>query len=231
MKMRKVALIVIFWMLFLSAVNILSGAENKPIDVSSQQMETLEKGKVAFFSGQVKVTQEQGILYADKVWHYLAEDRLEAEGNVHYQEKKEQEITDIYGGKMVFNRKTGYGTVTKSPKIVRQDTANPKNDTTITGDLVEIFNNEKRARVSGNVNIVQPEAKSKSNVADYYSLEKKLVLTGNPWVWQKNQDNISEYTGKVITIYTENERVVIEENVQAKITSIKNEESKRIKAE
>ncbi|MDD5491645.1 MAG: LptA/OstA family protein [bacterium] len=203
----------------------LSLAEDKPIDVSSQQMETLEKGKVAFFSGQVKVTQEQGVLYADKVWHYLAEDRLEAAGNVHYQEKKDNETTDIYGGRMVYNRKTGYGTVSKSPKIVRLDAVNPKNDTTITGDLIEMFNNEKRAKVSGNVNIVQPEAKSKSDVADYYYEEKKLVLTGKPWVWQQNEDNISEYTGKVITVFTENERVIIEENVQAKITPIKKEKA------
>lgn len=203
----------------------LAPAEDKPIDVSSQQMETLEKGKVAFFSGKVKVTQEQGILYADKVWHYLADDRLEAAGNVHYQEIKDKETTDIYGGSMVYNRKTGYGTVSQSPKIVRLDAANPKNDTTITGDLVELFNNEKRARVSGNVNIVQPEAKSKSDVADYYYQEKKLVLTGDPWVWQQNQDNISEYTGKVITVFTETERVMIEENVQAKITPIKKEKA------
>jgi lipopolysaccharide transport protein LptA len=212
--------------LLLSSAGWLS-AENKPIDVSSQQMETLEKGKVAFFSGKVKVSQEQGLLYADKVWHYLADDRLEAEGNVHYQEIKDKETTDIYGGKMVYNRKTGYGTVSQAPKIVRQDIANPKNDTTITGDLVEIFDTEKRARVTGNVNIVQPEAKSKSEVADYFSQEKKLVLTGKPWVWQQNQDNISEYTGKVITVYSESERVIIQENVQAKITSIKKEESKQ----
>ncbi len=200
-------------------------AEDKPIDVTSQQMETLHKGKTAFFSGQVKVTQEQGILYADKVWHYLAEDRLEASGNVHYQEKKDNETTDIYGGRMVYNRKTGYGTVSKSPKIIRQDTVNPKNDTTITGDLIEMFNNEKRAKVTGHVIIVQPEAKSKSDVADYYYQEKKLVLTGNPWVWQQNEDNTSEYTGNVITVFTENERVIIEENVQAKITPIKKEKA------
>jgi lipopolysaccharide transport protein LptA len=199
----------------------LAQAEDKPIDVSSQQMETLDKGKTAFFSGQVKVTQEQGILYADKVWHYLAEDRLEASGNVHYQEKKDNETTDIYGGRMVYNRKTGYGTVSKSPKIIRQDTVNPKNDTTITGDLIELFNNERRAKVSGHVNIVQPEAKSKSDVADYFYQEKKLVLTGDPWVWQQNEDNTSEYTGKIITVFTENERVIIEENVQAKITPLK----------
>ncbi len=223
--MRKITGLIEIGIIILASAAVLSGTENKPIDVSSQQMETLEKGQVAFFSGQVKVSQEQGLLYADKVWHYLAEDRLEAEGNVHYQEIKEKETTDIYGGKMVFNRKTGYGTVTKSPKIVRQDAANPKNDTTITGDLVEIFNTEKRARVTGNVNIVQPEAKSKSDVADYYYQEKKLVLTGNPWVWQQNPDNTSEYTGKIITVFTENERVVIEENVQAKITSIKNEKA------
>ncbi|MBI5554754.1 MAG: hypothetical protein HY920_02730 [Elusimicrobia bacterium] len=195
----------------------LSAAENKPIDVSSQQMETLEKGKVVFFSGQVKVSQEQGVLSADKVWHYLAADRLEAEGNVHYQEQKDQEITDIYGGKMTYDRKKEYGIVEKDPKLVRKDTANPKNDTVITGDVIEIFNAEKRARVTGNVVIVQPEAKSKSDMADYFYQEKKLVLTGNPWVWQQNPDNISEYTGKTITVFTETEQAIIEENVQAKI--------------
>ncbi|MDD5131971.1 MAG: LptA/OstA family protein [bacterium] len=225
MKMNKRIVIFAIAIVLLAGSAVLAPGEDKPIDISSQQMETLNKGKVAFFSGQVKVTQEQGILYADKVWHYLAEDRLEASGNVHYQEKKDQETTDIYGGRMVYNRQTGYGTVSKSPKIVRLDAANPKNDTTITGDLIEMFNNEKRAKVSGNVNIVQPAAKAKSEVADYYYQEKKLVLTGNPWVWQQNEDNISEYTGKVITVFTENERVIIEENVQAKITSIKKEKA------
>ncbi len=221
---KKLGIVKIAIIILISPAGLLA-AENKPIDVSSQQMETLEKGKVAFFSGQVKVTQEQGVLYADKVWHYLADDRLEAAGNVHYQEQKDTEITDIYGGKMTYDRKKEYGIIEKSPKIVRKDTVNPKNDTVITGDVIEIFNNEKRARVTGNVVIVQPEAKSKSDVADYFSLEKKLVLTGNPWVWQQNPDNTSEYTGKTITVFTETERVIIEENVQAKITPIKKEKA------
>jgi lipopolysaccharide export system protein LptA len=122
---------------------------------------------------------------------------------------------------MTYDRKKEYGIVEKNPKIVRKDTVNPKNDTVITGDLIEIFNNEKRARVTGNVAIVQPEAKSKSDVADYFYQEKKLVLTGNPSVWQKNPDNISEYSGKTITVFTETERVIIEENVQVKITPVK----------
>ncbi len=223
---KKLGIIEIVIIVLINSFSLLA-AENKPIDVSSQQMETLEKGKVAFFSGQVKVSQEQGVLYADKVWHYLADDRLEAEGNVHYQEQKDKEITDIYGGKMTYDRKKEYGIVEKNPQIVRKDTVNPKNDTVITGDVIEIFNNEneKRARVTGNVAIVQPEAKSKSDVADYFYQEKKLVLTGNPWVWQQNSDNISEYTGKTITVFTETERVIIEENVQAKITPIKKEKA------
>ena len=197
----------------------------KPIDVTSQQMEMLEKGKVAVFTGQVKVVQDNGILWADKVWHYVADDRLEAEGHVHYREIKDKEINDVYGGKMTYDRKKSYGLVTVDPRMIRTNPAKPDEDTIVTGDQVEIFSQEKRAKVTGHVNILQKDSKAKSDVADYYSADKKLVLTGHPWVWQKNPDNEGEYTGTVITVFTDTQKVIIEENVVAKITPVKKEKA------
>ena len=75
------------------------------------------------------------------------------------------------------------------------------------------------------MDITQKDSKAKSDVADYYSEAKKLVLTGHPWVWQKNPDNEGEYTGTVITVFTDTKKVVIEENVVAKITPVKKEKT------
>lgn len=194
---------------------------SSPINITSQQMEMLEKGKVALFSGQVKVSQDENVLFADKVWHYLREDRVEAEGNVHFQEIKDKETMDIYGDKIVYDRKQNYGIVTGHPKMTRKDPADPKKDTIVTGNKIEVFQTENRAKISGNVEITQSEAKSKSEVADYYGETRKLVLTGSPWVWQKNPDNIAEYTGEVITLFTDTKNVIIDKDVQAKITPIK----------
>lgn len=227
MKKRIIHLLshkkLIVFFLFMLLVGIGYAAEDsRPIDVTSAQMEMLEKGKVVRFNGNVKVVQEGNVLYADTVWHYLTDDRLEAEGNVHYQEVKDQEITDIYGGKMVYERKNGYGVVTVNPKAVYTDSASQNNNTEITGDKIEAFQQEKRALVTGNVLIVQPGAQAKSEKAEYFFEAKKIILTGNPWVWQKTEESIGEYRGKVITL-TQNKRVVIEENVQAKITPVKKE--------
>ncbi len=212
-------------MVLLAGTSLAADRGQKPIDVTSQQMEMLEKGKVALFTGQVKVVQENGTLWADKVWHYLSADRLEAEGHVHYQEIKDKEINDIYGGKMTYDRKKSYGQVTVDPKMTRTNPVKPDEDAVVTGDMIEIFSQEKRARVTGHVDITQKDSKAKSDVADYYSEAKKLVLTGHPWVWQKNPDNEGEYTGTVITVFTDTKKVVIEENVVAKITPVKKEKT------
>ena len=198
---------------------------SKPIDVTSQQMETLEKGKVVLFHGNVKVVQDTGILYADTVRQYIADDRLEAEGNVHYQEVKDKETTDLFGDKMAYNRKAGYGLATGNPKMVHTVTGKPDENTTVTGDQIEFFNTEKRAKVSGHAEINQTNSKSKSDVADYYFDTKKMVLTGHPWVWQKDENNTGEYTGKIITMFTDTKNVIINDDVQAQITPVKKDKT------
>jgi lipopolysaccharide transport protein LptA len=216
----------LFLILMLTAVSMAAAAgTSKPIDVTSQQMETLEKGKIVLFHGNVKVVQDTGTLLADTVRQYIAEDRLEAEGNVHYREVKDQETTDLYGDKMTYDRKTGYGKVTGQPKMVRAIAGKPDELTTITGDLIEFFNQEKRAKVTGQAVIDQVNSKSKSDLADYYYDTRKLVLTGNPWVWQKDENNTGEYTGKTITMFTDTKNVIINEDVIAKITPVKKEKT------
>lgn len=71
-------------------------------------------------------------------------------------------------------------------------------------------NQIEKIHCTGNVVIHQTERHSESDEAVYYVFEKKIVLTGDPVIKQDND----HYRGEVITIFTEDNRVVFEPSAQ-----------------
>lgn len=95
-----------------------------------------------------------------------------------------------------------------------------KGNSTITADEMINFVKEDRIEGKGNVHFIglgeQKElVEVKSGFVEYFDKEKKAILTGNPWAYQDTKESKGEYTGDKMTIFTEQQKLVIEGNAKA----------------
>lgn len=95
-----------------------------------------------------------------------------------------------------------------------------KGDTIITADEMINFVDEDRIEGKGNVYCISiGEEKEiieiKSDFVKYFDKDKIAILTGNPWAYQDTKDNKGEYKGDKMTIFTEEERLIIEGNARS----------------
>lgn len=86
---------------------------------------------------------------------------------------------------------------------------------TVKADKMKVFfgneNNEiDKIECRGNVEIRQKDRYSESEEAIYYAAEKKIVLKGDPVIRQESD----HYRAEVITIFTEQNRVLFEPSAQ-----------------
>jgi lipopolysaccharide transport protein LptA len=109
-----------------------------------------------------------------------------------------------------------------------------KGDSTITADEMTNFVKEDRIDGQGNVHFIgigeQKELiEIKSGFVQYFDKEKKAILTDKPWAFQDTKDNKGEYTGDKMTIFTENQKMVIEGNAQAIVYPKENPDKNKAK--
>ena len=95
-----------------------------------------------------------------------------------------------------------------------------KGNTVITADEMVNFVDEDRVEGKGNVHCIsigeQKEViEIKSGFVKYFDKDKIAILTGNPWAYQDTKDDKGEYKGDKMTIFTEEERLIIEGNAKA----------------
>ncbi len=107
-----------------------------------------------------------------------------------------------------------------------------KGNVIITADEMVNFVNEDRVEGKGNVHFINVgEEKEiievKSDFMEYFDKDKKVVLTGNPWVYQDTKDAKGEYTGTKMTFFREEERFIIEGNAKAIIYPKESSEEKK----
>ena len=107
-----------------------------------------------------------------------------------------------------------------------------KGDIIITADEMVNFVDEDKVEGKGNVHFISVgEEKEiievKSDFMEYFDKDKKVVLTGSPWVYQDTKDAKGEYTGTKMTFFREEERFIIEGNAKAIIYSKESSEEKK----
>ena len=90
-----------------------------------------------------------------------------------------------------------------------------KGDTVITADEMTNFVDKDLVIGKGNVHCVSRGKKKefievKSTLVEYFDKQKIAILTGDPWAFQDTEDSKGEYSGQKMTVFTEEERLIIE---------------------
>nr|MBF0222958.1 lipopolysaccharide transport periplasmic protein LptA [Desulfobulbaceae bacterium] len=153
--MKKVFFFVFLTSLLLSASLALAAGAQKPIQIESDHMLSMQKENTVFFSGKVVAKQEDLVIHADEM-------------TVYYNEKKD-------------------------------DAQTPKQEGTKSKDVERIF-------AEGNVEITQLEWVATGDAAEYFSSERKVILTGKAKVWQDN----NLVTGNKVVMYLDEGKSVVE---------------------
>jgi lipopolysaccharide export system protein LptA len=77
---------------------------------------------------------------------------------------------------------------------------------------------EKRVHVEGDAKIENREMTAIGKLLDYDYETKKIVLSGDsPHIYQNSEEVKGEYSAEVITIFIDEQRVVMEGNVKVSI--------------
>jgi len=114
---------------------------------------------------------------------------------------------DVTSERMTFESKTRIFLFEEKVKVVRCAM-------TIHCDRLQVLNaaNEKnveRIIATGNVQFRQGNRSASADRADYFEAEQKVILTGNPRVWDTQERD--ELTGEEITLWLQEEKVSVKQ--------------------
>jgi len=114
---------------------------------------------------------------------------------------------DVSSVRMTFDSKTRTFIFEEKVRILRCTMV-------ITCDRLQVTNdtsdqNVERITATGNVHFNQGNRSGTAERADYFESEQKLVLTGNPRVWDTQEHN--ELTGEEIVVMLQEEKVFVKQ--------------------
>ena len=114
---------------------------------------------------------------------------------------------DVSSARMTFDSKTRIFVFEEKVRIIRCTM-------TIVCDRLQVMNeaserNIERIIATGNVHFQQGKRSAVAERADYFESEQKLVLTGNPRVWDTQEHD--ELTGEEIVLLLQEEKVLVKQ--------------------
>ena len=185
--------------------------------VTSDRMEAKKNGKVAVFTGNVKLDRDKLTMTADKVESYEDRDLLIVSGSVHgVDTSEEDEVLEVFCEEAKYDRSLSTGVLTGNPRVISKNLKDETKSVDISGDRIEVFEGEKVGKVEGNVVVLQEDIRAESDLLDYRSEKRQIILTkGNPVIYQKNEDIDAEYSAYKITMFVEEKRIVFEDAFKA----------------
>jgi lipopolysaccharide export system protein LptA len=114
---------------------------------------------------------------------------------------------DVSSERMIFDSKTRIFVFEEKVRVVRCTM-------TIICDRLQVMNNASEKNIeriiaTGNVHFQQGKRSAVAERADYFESEQKLVLTGNPRVWDTQEHD--ELTGEEIVLLLQEEKVLVKQ--------------------
>ncbi len=114
---------------------------------------------------------------------------------------------DVKSERMTFDRQTQTFLFQERVRVRRCDM-------TILCDRLRVFNDAAGQRVerllfTGNVRMQQGARRVTADRAEYFDVEQKLVLTGNPKAWDTEEQN--ELTGEEIVVFLEEDKLFVKQ--------------------
>ena len=182
-------------------------------------MEVLRKAEITRFLGNVRLVRGRDVITSDIMEHYEKKNYIIGKGNVHLTAYPEESIKlEAFSDRLTYNVDGKKSILTGSPELIRIDEENPEDRVKMEGDVIELFGKEKRVHVEGDARVEHGEITATGKLLDYDYETKKIVLSGNsPHIYQDDEQVKGDYSAEVITIFVDEERVIMEGNVKASI--------------
>jgi lipopolysaccharide export system protein LptA len=188
--------------------------EDRPVTISADEVVYRGRQKVNVWTGRVVVKRGTLTMTADKVIASMNKDDAVAEGRVHLTDRTEG--MDLRSHRLEYRNRLRHITATGAPEFVMNtpDARTGRDQRTLVkSDQLQILSEEKIARATGNVLVAREDIMAEAGDAQYFDVEQKLELTGDPCVIKGE----NEFRGDKITAFLKSNRIVIEGRVSAVI--------------
>ncbi len=142
--------------------------EEFPLHITASKLEADQNAGIATFTGKVKATYGESILYADQLRVYFI--------------PKKPAGAQTNGGKGAAAGTTPVTAPGTAPKAAAGKTAGASPLDELGGDQID------HIVATGHVRFVQEDRVATGQEATYYKNKNEVVLVGNPQVWQKENN-------------------------------------------
>ena len=176
--MKRLCMAFFLISLFILPPSVWGEAPKTPVQIEADQMLSSQKDNSVFFSGKVEAKQEGLTIHSDEMMVYYAADTDTAK--------------PAKGDKG-----KGKGTVSSAPGADGATVA----QSPLAGGI-------ERLVAKGHVEITKEGWVATGNQAEYFSKERKVVLTGDTKVWQNN----NLVTGETFIMYLDEGKSIVERN-------------------
>ncbi len=138
---------------------------------------------------------------AEQISYFKKEDRVEAKKNVVM--KDSINYINILGQFAEFDNVKDYVLVTGDPVLIRKDSTG-KEELRITSLKMELFEGGDKAIVTDSVHITQSKANARCGLAEFYRKKNEILLKQKPVTWQGGD----RLTGELIHLFIEKNKLV-----------------------
>lgn len=203
--------------IFVSAV--FAERPKQPVNITGERMEVLGRGEITRFLGNVKLVREKDVITSDIMEHYEKKNYIVGKGNVHLIAYPEESIKlEAFSDRLTYNVDSKKSILTGNPELIRIDEENPEDRIKMEGEVIKLLGNEKRIHVQGDARVEHGEITATGKFLDYDYEIKKIVLSGDsPRIYQDDEQVKANYSAEIITIFIDEQRVIMEGNVKASI--------------
>lgn len=203
--------------IFVSAV--FAERPKQPVNITGERMEVLGRGEITRFLGNVKLVRKKDVITSDIMEHYEKKNYIVGKGNVHLIAYPEESIKlEAFSDRLTYNVDSKKSTLTGNPELIRIDEENPEDRIKMEGEVIKLLGNEKRIHVQGDARVEHGEITATGKFLDYDYEIKKIVLSGDsPRIYQDDEQVKANYSAEIITIFIDEQRVIMEGNVKASI--------------
>jgi lipopolysaccharide transport protein LptA len=203
--------------IFVSAV--FAEKPEQPVNITGERMEVLGRGEITRFLGKVKLVRKKDVITSDIMEHYEKKNYIVGKGNVHLIAYPEESIKlEAFSDRLTYNVDSKKSTLTGNPELIRIDEENPEDRIKMEGEVIKLLDNGKKVHVQGDARVEHGEITATGEILDYDYEIKKIVLSGNsPCIYQDNEQAKANYSAEIITIFIDEQRVIMKGNVKASI--------------
>lgn len=203
--------------IFVSAV--FAEKPKQPVNITGERMEVLGRGEITRFLGNVKLVRGKDVITSDIMEHYEKKNYIVGEGNVHLIAYPEESIKlEAFSDRLTYNVDSKKSTLTGNPELIRIDEENPEDRIKMEGEVIKLLDNGKKVHVQGDARVEHGEITATGEIIDYDYEIKKIVLSGgSPCIYQDNEQAKANYSAEIITIFIDEQRIIMEGNVKASI--------------